>query len=108
MVVHSISAKYSYSITYTFCVPVFTSARTPCPRLRRAADGGATMGPRVSEMRPVCRSPPSLLPFPRFFPFVFSCEVLLLFFRYHIDHIVGEESRGRNGRIGIFDDSTLN
>ena len=66
------------------------------------------MGPRVSERRPVCRSPPSLLPFPRFFPFVFSCEVLLFFSDIIEINIVGEESRERNGRIGIFDDSTPN
>ena len=67
-----------------FRIQVSTSARTPYPRLRRAADGGAIMGSRVSERMPLCRILPSLLPSPSLLLFL---HVKLFSFpaRYHID-----------------------
>jgi len=50
------------TILTTFRVPVLTSARTPCPRPRRAADVNTIMGSWVSEKGLVCRVPlPSTL-----------------------------------------------
>ena len=62
-----------------FRVPVSTSVRTAHPRLRRAADGGAIMGPQVSQTGDLCVGLPSFppfldfcFPFPREMPFCFS------------------------------------
>ena len=82
LVVRSISAKCSYLFTYTFRVPVFTSARTPCPRPRRAADGGAIMDHGSPKGGPCVGDP--LPPLSLASLFGFPCEVLF-FFRSHID-----------------------